>query len=47
MTNRTVYLNKEIENINNITTCFEKYKGEDIVTVSRNKVLLSTIRKIK
>ena len=47
MTNRTVYINKEVENIDNITTCFEKYKGQDLVTVSRNKVLLSTIRKIK
>ena len=49
MTNRTTYINKDENNNNNnnITTCFKKHKGNDIYTVTRNKVLLSTIRKIK
>ena len=41
MTNR-VTLDKN----NEITNCFDKFKGKDIYQVSRNGVMLSTIRKI-
>ena len=43
MTNRTVFGNKN----NQITNCFDKFKGIDVFKVERNGLLLSTIRKIK
>ena len=44
MTNRTVKNNKP--NLNSITNCFDKYGGSDVFTVKRNKLILSTIRKL-
>lgn len=44
MTNRTVKNNKP--NLNRITNCFDKYGGSDVFTVKRNKLILSTIRKL-
>ena len=43
MTNRTVFGNKN----NQITNCFDKFKGIDVFKVERNGLILSTIRKIK
>ena len=44
MTNRAVKNNKP--NLNPITNCFDKFDGKDIYTVHRNKLILSTIRKL-
>ena len=32
-------------NLTNLTTCFEKFKGIDVITVKRNGLVLSTLRK--
>ena len=32
-------------NLTNLTTCFEKIKGIDVITVKRNGLVLSTLRK--
>ena len=40
MTNRASF------NINDKVTCFKKYKGEDLVYVSRSKLVFSVLRKI-
>ena len=50
MTNRTVIHNVSDENMDkynltNIKTCFEKFKGKDIISVERNGLILSTLRK--
>lgn len=47
MTNRTIHIKPKNKKKDNITTCFKKYPGNDINTVSRNKVILSTIRQVK
>ena len=44
MTNRAVKNDKP--NLNPITNCFDKFDGKDIYTVNRNKLILSTIRKL-
>jgi len=33
------------DNLLNVKTCFDRFKGVDVITVSRNGLLLSTIRK--
>ena len=33
--------------LDNTKTCFEKFRGEDLVSVKRNGLMLSTIRKLK
>jgi len=50
MTNKTAIHNVSDENMDkynlaNITTCFEKFKGKDIIAVERNGLMLSTLRK--
>ena len=47
MTNRTVSLEEKSEYSKKITNCFDKYKGQDIFSVSRNGIVLSVIRKIE
>ena len=44
MTNRVL---EDVEDniLANVTTCFEKFKGEDLITVERNGLILSTLRK--
>ena len=46
MTNRA---EQDIDNntLANTKTCFEKFRGEDLVSVKRNGLMLSTIRKLK
>ena len=44
MTNR-VLQDGEDNILSNVTTCFEKFKGEDLITVERNGLILSTLRK--
>ena len=44
MTNR-VLEDREDNILDNVTTCFEKFKGEDLITVERNGLMLSTLRK--
>ena len=44
MTNRTVVYKSNNKLL--ITNCFDKFEGEDLFEVKRNKLLLSTIRKI-
>ena len=51
MTNRVIYpddiqknTNKEI--LNSLETCYTKFVGKDVLTVKRNGLLLSTLRKI-
>ena len=41
MTNRASF------NINDKVTCFNKYEGDDLVSVSRNKLVFSVLRKMK
>jgi len=40
MTNKTSF------NINDKVTCFKKYNGQDLVSVSRSKLVFSVLRKI-
>ena len=42
MTNRIL-----IKKDKNIKNCFDNFYGEDLVTVKRNGLVLSTLRKIK
>lgn len=44
MTNRALQ-DREDNILANVTTCFEKFKGEDLITVERNGLMLSTLRK--
>ena len=44
MTNRIVEDKKE-NTLYNVKTCFEKFDGEDLVSIKRNGLILSTIRK--
>jgi hypothetical protein len=44
MTNRIVE-DKEENTLYNVKTCFEKFDGEDLVSIKRNGLILSTIRK--
>jgi hypothetical protein len=34
-----------IYNLTNLKTCFEKFNGIDVITVNRNGLVLSTLRK--
>ena len=50
MTNRVIQpnlteKNVDADNLKNYKTCFDRFKGVDIVTVSRNGLILSTLRK--
>ena len=45
MTNRVTFYDLKAENFQ-LTTCFEKFKGNDVYNVKRNGLILSTIRKI-
>ena len=50
MTNRVIIADKsegntDADNLINIKTCFDRFKGLDVITVSRNGLLLSTLRK--
>ena len=52
MTNRVILNNTNLDHENkwkseNLTNCFDKYKGADSFKVVRNGILLSVIRKIK
>ena len=47
MTNRTTFKASNLKNVNNITNCFDKYSGKDVVIVERNNQILSVIRKIE
>ena len=44
MTNRTIE-NSYVNNLTKVETCFDKFKGEDVITVSRRGLVLSTLRK--
>ena len=44
MTNRIVE-NKEQNTLDNVKTCFQKFEGQDIISVKRNGLMLSTLRK--
>ena len=44
MTNRVVG-EKEDSILKNVKTCFEKFEGEDLISVVRNGLMLSTLRK--
>ena len=46
MTNRATLDDENIYKSENLTNCFDKFKGEDVFKVTRNGVLLSVIRKI-
>ena len=47
MTNRTTFVGEKAEYSKNMINCFDKYKGKDVFTVTRNGLILSVIRKIK
>ena len=44
MTNRSVG-NPDLNKLTEVETCFEKFKGIDVITVNRNGLVLSTLRK--
>ena len=44
MTNRVVE-DKNNNILTNVKTCFEKFQGEDLISVERNGLMLSTLRK--
>ncbi len=46
MTNRVTLDDENIYKSENLTNCFDKFKGEDVFRVTRNGMLLSVIRKI-
>jgi hypothetical protein len=46
MTNRATSDDESIYKSENLTNCFDKFKGEDVFIVKRNGMLLSVIRKI-
>jgi hypothetical protein len=46
MTNRVTLDDENIYKSENLTNCFDKFKGEDVFRVRRNGMLLSVIRKI-
>jgi hypothetical protein len=46
MTNRATFDDKNIYESENLTNCFDKFKGEDLFKVTKNGLLLSVIRKI-
>ena len=50
MTNRVITSNKSekstgVDNLINFKTCFDRFKGIDVIIVSRNGLVLSTLRK--
>ena len=50
MTNRAFGIDggektKGADNLLNVKTCFDRFKGIDVITVSRNGLVLSTLRK--
>ena len=45
MTNRVVSINDKIDNSNNLGSCYDKYKGNNVYEVKRNGLSLSLIRK--
>ena len=47
MTNRVTFVGEKAEYSENMINCFDKYKGKDVFTVTRNGLILSVIRKIK
>ena len=48
MTNRVTTIGKNYtDNVDKLTNCFDKFKGDDVFVVKKGKTLLSTIRKIK
>ena len=46
MTNRVTLNEENIWKSENLINCFDKFKGEDVFSVTRNGMLLSVIRKI-
>ena len=53
MTNKTfiekdkfLWEQKDPQIIKNFQSCFDKFKGKDLISVNRNGLLLSTLRKV-
>tara|TARA_B100000029_G_C17516661_1_gene938348 strand:- start:300 stop:1514 length:1215 start_codon:yes stop_codon:yes gene_type:complete len=45
MTNRSIGNSKDEKSIHNVKTCFDKFVGDDLFSVKRNGLILSTFRK--
>ena len=45
MTNRVIENSTGVDNLINSKTCFDRFKGIDVIIVSRNGLVLSTLRK--
>ena len=45
MTNRVVWDHDTLKNLDKAKTCFQKFQGDDLSSVKRNGLVLSTIRK--
>ena len=45
MSTHIIMTNRASFNVNDKTTCFKKYKGNDLVTITRDDLILSTMRK--
>ena len=46
MTNRVTGKTDNVSSPNDLTNCFDKYKGENIVEVKRRNLILSSITKL-
>ena len=46
MTNRVTFDDKNIYKSENLTNCFDKFKGNDAFKVSRKGMILSVVRKL-
>ena len=44
MTNRAL-ADRDGDTLKNVKSCFEKIRGEDVIKVERNSLMLSTLRK--
>jgi len=45
MTNRSIG-KKNDNQLKNVMTCFERFDGKDLVSVKRNGLILSTLRRV-
>tara|TARA_B100000686_G_C16704269_1_gene925294 strand:+ start:224 stop:751 length:528 start_codon:yes stop_codon:yes gene_type:complete len=46
MTNRVILNEENIWKTENLINCYDKFKGEDVFSVTRNGIILSVVRKI-
>ena len=47
MNNRLIYDQKNLKNYKNAETCFQRFRGDDLLVVKRNGLVISKITKVK